>query len=99
SSPSILAGVVCIAGGQLPRDVETIPPMFFIAGGLDRVTGSTSFEQTTARARAAGLPVEFTLAPDHGHTLLVGDVLTESVEWCLSRQLPQGEPKQPIPSP
>lgn len=80
-----VAAGVCIAGGQvLPPG--PCAPVLVIGAALDRVIPAPMLERAARGAAAAGLPVEWRLAPDLGHVLCVGPLLPEAVEWLMARR-------------
>jgi predicted esterase len=84
----VIAGAACIAGGGLvsaPKEGVRRAPRFDVAAELDPL-----FSITRARKAAAGVkpPSRFLEAEGWGHTLVVGHVLPEVVEWLLEQKLP-----------
>jgi hypothetical protein len=55
-----------------------------IASELDRIAVPSRIEATVERAKAAGLPVEYRLLKNYGHTLAVTKVLPDVVDWLLT---------------
>jgi predicted esterase len=84
--PDKIAAACCLAGGGRSAS-GSIPPMLIIAGELDSVVPTAMLKRGAQQAIDAGLPVEFRVKEDYGHTLLVGAVLTEAVDWLLSHRL------------
>lgn len=84
-----VAGVVCIAGGRFMAGAEAArsAPVLVIAGALDPIVRVDPLRGGVEAARAAGAPLELRVKPDHGHTLIVGDSLSEAVDWLLSKRL------------
>lgn len=94
-----VAAVVCIAGpcGGAPPDTtarwRTVPPALVLAGSLDPIAAPARLEQAALAAQNAGVPVEMRVIPDVGHTLIVGEVLPDAIDWLLARRrAPGGEP-------
>ncbi len=83
-----IAATVCIAGGSFEATPGSkLTPTLVIGAQLDPIIPAARLEKSAAAAKAAGLPVEFRLAENQGHTLVVGTKLRESIEWALSHAL------------
>ena len=54
---------------------------------VDPLVNAGQLQRGAERAAARGLPVEFRLQKNYGHTLMVGKVLPEVVEWLLPKRL------------
>jgi dienelactone hydrolase len=85
-----IAAIGCLAGGcGAPPATGPVParmpPTLLYAGELDPLAAPSRLETAAARGRDAGFAVEFRVAPAAGHTLMVGSVLDEVVEWLLAR--------------
>jgi pimeloyl-ACP methyl ester carboxylesterase len=92
--PDLVAAVVCIAGvcGSVPAPAPPrVPPLLAVVGELDPLATPARVEAAAADARAASRAVEFRRIPGYGHTLVVGAVLPDVVDWLL-RQPPLGLP-------
>ncbi len=72
----------------LAADAKDIPPMFVIAAEHDPLAQAKAVGDGAAKAQAAGFPVEYKLMPNYGHTLVVGDVLPEVVDWLVTHSRP-----------
>jgi predicted esterase len=89
--PAAIAAVVCVAGpcGGAPPDTSArwraMPPTLVIAGALDPIAAPGRLEQSAAAARAAGVPIEFRVLPDLGHTFVIGYALPDAVTWLLAQ--------------
>jgi len=90
AASALIAGV----GRFNPKD--TVPPTLLIAPELDGLIPAKSILAAAAQAQAAGLPVECREIRDYGHTLVVGHVLPEVVDWLL-RQNPAAKPAGTAP--
>jgi len=77
-----IAAACCLAGGGNPGKTS-IANTLIIAGELDSVVPTIALKNGARQAQEAGLPVEFRVEENFGHTLLVGAVLPEAVEWLL----------------
>jgi pimeloyl-ACP methyl ester carboxylesterase len=91
SVPERLAAVAAIAGGGRIRPERSMAPTLFVAGEIDSIVPAARVRAAFDKATAAGYPVEYRLARDHGHTLIVGDRLPDVIAWLLARQRPAGE--------
>ena len=93
--PDLVAAVVCISGacGGVPAPVPPrVPPLLAVVGELDPLATPARVEAAAAEARAAGRSVEVRRIPGYGHTLVVGAVLPDVVDWLL-RQPPLSPPR------
>ena len=84
--PDLVAAVVCIAGvcGSVPAPAPPrVPPLLSVVGELDPIAQPARVEAMAAEARAAGRAAEFRVIPGYGHTLVVGAVLPDVIDWLL----------------
>jgi predicted esterase len=82
-----IAAAATIAGGIGTPTAGPLAPTLVIAAELDRITGGPDrVRQAVAAAREKGLPIEYRLHPNYGHTLIVGQVLPEVFDWLLARR-------------
>lgn len=81
-----LAAACCLAGGGMPNS-DALPPMLVIAGELDSVVPTGFLKLSATQAANAGMPVKFESKANYGHTLMVGAVLSDSVNWLLQHRL------------
>ena len=81
-----LAAVCALAGGGRVRADRPMAPTLFIAGEIDPIIPASRVRATYDIAKAAGHPVEFRLAKGYGHTLLVGDHLSEAIDWLFTHR-------------
>lgn len=90
-SPGAFRAVACVAGacgggqGEAPPDH---PPLLAVAAELDPLSPPARVEAAAAAARSRGISVEYRLARDQGHTLVVGAVLDDIITWLLARSSP-----------
>ncbi len=85
-SPEKIRAAACLAGfAGFSKKVERIPPLLVIAAELDPIIPPEQIEPSATKAAERGLPVEFRLKRDYGHTLLVPAVLGEAVQWMLAQ--------------
>lgn len=81
----VIAATCCIAGGGVPRSRD-IPPTLIFAAELDALAGPGAAERgalAAAAAKANGVPVEYRIMHDWGHTLVVGAALPGAIDWLL----------------
>ena len=82
-----LAAVCCIAGGRGFSSADRIAPTLVIVPELDAVVPPRSVVGAAEAAQSAGAEVELRVLPGYGHTLVVGAMLPEVVEWLLQHRL------------
>jgi predicted esterase len=85
-----IAACCCLSGAFSLRAFDDMAPMLMITGELDGIVSAGSVRNAHARAERAGAPVELRVEPHYGHTLIVGDVLAEVVDWLLRHRLGDG---------
>jgi len=90
-----VAASALIAGVGRFNAKDKLPPILLIAPELDGLIPARSIIASGEQAKGFGLPVECREIKDYGHTLVVGHVLPEVVEWLLS-QPPAASPAQPM---
>ncbi len=94
-----IASCCAIAGGSVPRKPE-IPPTLVIVAEFDGLAGPGAAERGRAaaeRAQASGVPVQYRIMRDWGHTLVVGAALPEAIEWLLSnKRMAKGAENAPL---
>lgn len=81
-----IASVACFAGGSAPKDGAMAPTRIW-AGELDPLAKPEGLVKLAEKARALSAPVECTVVPDYGHTLVVGARLGEALDWLLGHRL------------
>lgn len=88
SRPGTISAACCLAGGGSLRSAsgKAMAPTLVFAGQLDPLASAGAVEAAAKRAIRAGLPIEFRLVANYGHTLMVGEVLPDAVAWLLSHQ-------------
>lgn len=84
-APQRLAAAALLMGAGPPRSGPTIPTRVIAAQNDPIVPAGNARAQIEARA-AAGAPITFELLAGRGHTLAVGDVLPDVVDWLLSQR-------------
>ena len=83
-----LAAACCIAGGNsFASQSNRATPTLVIVPELDAVVPPQGVKVAAEKAAAAGLPVELRMMPGFGHTLSVGAVLENAVDWLLKHRL------------
>ncbi|MEY5031771.1 MAG: hypothetical protein RL354_802, partial [Planctomycetota bacterium] len=101
--PDSVNGAVCIAGfADLARNVAPPPRMVYLAE-LDPLfpldATRTAVESAQARDNAVTSDsVTLKVIPHEGHTLVVGEVLDQAIDWLLARPARQTAPKKPTAS-
>lgn len=84
-APDCVNGAACIAGfADLARKVDAPPRRIYLAE-LDPIFPLGATRASVDAARARGEAVEFVEVPHEGHTLVVGEVLDQAVDWLLAR--------------
>ncbi len=81
-----LAAAAALCGFRgLPADTKDIPPMLVVAAELDPLVSPKVIGPAAEAAKVAGLPVEYKLMANYGHTLVVGEILPEAIVWMLAK--------------
>jgi predicted esterase len=83
-----LLAVACLAGPCLTGEANpsASPPRLLVAGALDPLAPPSRMEAAAGALQSRGAPVEYWVLPDQGHTLMVGAVLEEVIDWLLARR-------------
>jgi pimeloyl-ACP methyl ester carboxylesterase len=101
--PDAVNGAVCIAGfADLARNVQP-PPRLVLLAELDPLfpLASTRAVVESAQARDNAVQpdaVQLRVIPHEGHTLVVGEVLDQAIDWLLARPARQTAPAKPTAS-
>jgi predicted esterase len=82
----VLAAACCIAGGRGFGGAKGTAPTLVVAAELDAIVPAAAVEGGARAAIASGLPVEFRLSPNYGHTLVVESELGRCIDWLLDRR-------------
>jgi len=83
--PDQIARAACLNGfNGFVEGATKVPPVLVIASELDRIAMPSRIEAAVERVKATGLPVEYRLLKNHGHTLAVTRLLPEVVDWLLT---------------
>lgn len=80
-----LAAACCLAGGSFSTTGSMVPTQVVIAE-LDAVVPVKMLKASAEKAASAGLPLEIRMMSGYGHTLVVGSVLADSVDWLLTHR-------------
>jgi predicted esterase len=84
--PELMTGVVCIAGfADLARSTESAARCVYLAE-FDPLFPLKATRASIDQAVARGSDIEVVVVPQEGHTLVVGEVLDQAVEWLLARK-------------
>lgn len=86
-----IAAVVCIAGGPQRPLAKPVAPMLVVAAELDPIARASALMTAAETSKQRGYAVEGKLLKSWGHTLVVGHVLPEAVEWLMSKRLDVAE--------
>jgi len=82
--PAALAALACLSGFRGFTDAAgSIPPVLVVAAEHDPVAPPSRLGPAFQKAAAAGLPVEYRLVRNYGHTLSVTFILPEVIAWLL----------------
>ncbi|MCC6971210.1 MAG: alpha/beta fold hydrolase [Phycisphaerales bacterium] len=92
---STIAAAACIAGaGPIGKKVTPCPTLV-VGAELDRIGGPTRVRPFIQAAIADAKPVEYREVKNYGHTLVVGRVLPEVIEWMFQHTLSNRPPREP----
>ncbi|MBL0871069.1 MAG: dienelactone hydrolase family protein [Phycisphaerales bacterium] len=86
-----IAAVVCIAGGPQRPLTKPVAPMLVVGAELDPIARASALMNAAETSKQRGYSVESKLCKGWGHTLVVGHVLPEAVDWLLSKRLDVAE--------
>ena len=82
---ALVAGAACIAGfADSPKDAAAAPRAVYLAE-LDPIFAAAGVGAAVDAAKSRGLPIELTRVPHEGHTLVVGQVIAQAIDWLLAR--------------
>ncbi len=73
-------------GGPDGKPLAWIPPTRWIGAEIDPIIPASRVARTAKLAKDAGLPVESITIPNYGHTLVVGKVMKDSLDWLLEHR-------------
>lgn len=96
--PESINGAVCIAGyADLPRKVKSPPRRVYLAE-LDPLFALDGMQATIGTAKGRGEDIEVVVVPNEGHTLVVGEVVDQAIDWLLARPACSSAPTKPTAS-
>lgn len=85
--PTILAAASPICGFRaLTTSAAETPPTLVIAAEHDPLARPGRVEPGAQKAIDEGLPVEYKLMKNYGHTLVVGDIMHDTIAWLLKHK-------------
>lgn len=85
--PTMIAAAAPICGfRELTTSAEETPPTLVIAAEHDPLARPGRVEPGAKKAIDAGLPVEYKLMKNYGHTLVVGDIMHDTIDWLLKHK-------------
>jgi predicted esterase len=80
-----VAAACCIAGGRFQATPNSAP-LLIVSPELDGVVAPTRLQDSARKAISEGMPGELKIMPGYGHTLAVGAILPEAIDWLLCRR-------------
>ncbi|MBN2199356.1 MAG: hypothetical protein JW747_05845 [Candidatus Aminicenantes bacterium] len=81
-----IAAACCLCGFQgFGPEAKNPPPVLVVAAELDPIAPPSRLEPAARRATEAGHSVEFRLVKGFGHTLAVGRVMADVLDWLFRR--------------
>lgn len=80
-----VTAAVCMAGAGDLAAARELPPMRVYAAEVDQIVQVARVRNDATAAKEKGLPVEYREMADYGHTILVGAVLPEAVDWLFAQ--------------
>lgn len=80
-----IAAACCISGFN--GRSQPLAPTLVLAGTLDPISRIDAVKSRIAKSTAAGSTVELRELANYGHTLIVGAVLSDAVDWLLAHRL------------
>jgi predicted esterase len=84
--PDQVTAACCLAGGGAFHKTEKTAPLLIIAAELDPISPVSRARKEFQNGIARGLPLEFHVKKNQGHTLMVGACLEDSLEWLLKKR-------------
>jgi predicted esterase len=84
SRPERVRAVACLAGSCAAAAGSSVPVMV-VAGALDPLFRVNVLEDQASALRTSGRTVEFRRLETEGHTLVVGHVLQDVMQWMVDR--------------
>ncbi len=77
-----VAAACCIAGGRF-QPAQDSAPILVVSPELDGIVVPKRLQESARQAISEGMPGELKIMPDYGHTLAVGAILPEAIDWLL----------------
>ena len=77
-----VAAACCIAGGRF-QAAPGSAPILVVSPELDGVVAPSRLQESARKAISDGMPGELKIMPGYGHTLAVGAILPEAIDWLL----------------
>jgi predicted esterase len=77
-----VAAACCIAGGRFQAAPDSAP-ILVVSPELDGVVPPKRLQDSARKAISEGIPGELKIMPGYGHTLAVGAILPEAIDWLL----------------
>lgn len=79
-----IAAACCIAGGAPSATTATeLPRTLVLVGANDPLMRGDAIEKSARRAIESSVPLTLRIEQDRGHTLMVGDLMGEVVDWLM----------------
>ncbi|MBK6939062.1 MAG: alpha/beta fold hydrolase [Planctomycetes bacterium] len=79
-----IAAACCIAGGTPTATTATkLPRTLVIVGANDPLMRGDTIEKSAKQAIESGAPITLRIERDRGHTLMVGELMGEVLEWLM----------------
>jgi predicted esterase len=85
-----VAAACCIAGGRF-QPAQNSAPVLIVSPELDGVVAPQRLQDSARIAISEGMPGELRIMPGYGHTLAVGAILPEAVDWLLNHRRPTAQ--------
>lgn len=80
-----VAAACCIAGGRF-QAASNSAPILVVSPELDGVVAPKRLQESARQALSNGMPGELKIMPGYGHTLAVGAILPEAIDWLLQHR-------------
>jgi hypothetical protein len=94
---AIIAGVVCLAGGQFDTSLPCAPTLV-IAGGIDPIIPASRLKPNAQAAKDAGLDVSYRERELNGHTFLVNDFHDMTLDFLSAQALSHRQNREGKPA-
>jgi predicted esterase len=88
-----IAAAACLAGGPRRQVRPPCAPLLVVGAEFDPIIPAPGLAAAAEVSRKSAAPIEFRLAKDLGHTLMVGFELPGAIEWLLTHELK----REPLP--